>query len=55
MTHPCDDCRRPEVLDRHSRVTLTGAIVSTWLCTPCGRKFDETTERLNAMASPLVA
>ncbi|WP_327258227.1 hypothetical protein [Streptomyces sp. NBC_01244] len=48
MTTHCDDCRRPEVLQRHCRVTLTGALVSTWLCTPCGQRFDHTTTRLNA-------
>jgi hypothetical protein len=50
MTNHCDDCRRPEALKRHSRVALNGAIISAWLCLPCGRRFDEITTRLNSAA-----
>lgn len=52
MKNRCDDCRRPETLHRHSRVTLTGGLISTWLCVPCGRRFDDTTTRLYE-AAPL--
>ncbi|MFF4924311.1 hypothetical protein ACFY4B_27315 [Kitasatospora sp. NPDC001261] len=48
MQAPCDDCRTRSDLRLHTRLTLAGNMIRTYLCPPCGTDFDAATARIEA-------